>query len=797
MLNRIFAAAFCFIAFLAGLAAPAQAQGKYDELLGPLGDGVSQQLLKGWDAGVQDGWFVLRNEATDESEQSLTTKAGPAPENGRLTSVNISLSAKDDTASIGLLVRNAKDQCLMEVIASATARLFCITDGKYEEIASVPNAAKMDGSDVISMVDIPGAARFYVNGNKIGDLDGVPALGSEIGIMAYDRGTFGLADFSISALDAGGGNTGSGLPPRGGSAGSDTAGNADQAGSDNAAGTGGQDGEGPLPMFGGDNVRIVSVYVGLINSILMHEFGHALIGELQLPSTGPEEDAVDIFSALRVIEPTMYPSGDPDTDKIGIGVAKYAALQWYYSGKLGEQQGAATPWQDEHTADLKRFRNIFCVMYGGNPNIFQDIVSEVGFDERTLGRCEEEFNKQNRAWRTILAPHTRVGPWNPEGMLPADAPGSPIKVSFEASRSRVGNFLGKTLAGPLQGFADELAKSYALPRPFSIVYRDCDELNAWYSPQDASITMCYNLIENLVVMISDVESGTQSGSASGSTPANAGIPDNGTFDAMDELKDMGVPPTSLLFPAPYRGPTPNSHTRATVVTTATVVGALKDEPKLVLVDTSGQDQTLPGAIAVSDAGRDGSVTDSFQGAVSEFLKDKTQGDTSVPIIFFGAGLEDRSSYNAALRAGTLGFKVFWYRGGIEAWTANGLPLKPVESNTEPKSGAATGTQSDNELRFAIYEGVDFYGSDVTKLRADDAPQCLQACLANNQCRAFTMNINPAFKKGPNCFLKDSTGRGEFYEQAISGAFLAPGDDGAFKVGDKTVQPTDIFSSNDK
>ena len=792
MFNRIISVLLPFVLFT-GITAtsPVQAQGKYDDLLGPLGDGVSQQLLKGWQAGVRDGWFVLRNESEAESEQTLTVKAGTAPEDGRLTSVNISLNAKKDTASVGILVQNGEDLCLMEIVASATARLFCVANGKYREVASVPNAAKLDGSDVISMIDIPGAARFYVNGNKIGDLDGEPALGSEIGIMAYDLGTFGLADFSISALQAasdsnGGGNTDSGLPPRGGG----STGKSNSAATEEAG-----DGEGPLPMFGGDNVRIVAVYAGLIDSIFMHEFGHALIGELQLPSTGPEEDAVDIFSALRVIEPTMYPSGDADTDKIGSGAAKYAALQWYYNGKLGEQQGASTPWQDEHTADLKRFRNIFCVMYGGNPAIFEDIVAQVGFSEQTLGRCEEEFNKQNRAWRTILAPHTRVGAWNPDGLLSAEAPGASIKVTFEQSRSRVGNFIATLLAEPLQGFADELAKSYALPRPLSVIYRDCGELNAWYSPKDASITMCYDLIENLAVMISEVESDAPDSGAASPKPAGLDVPANSSFDAMDELKDAGVPPTILLFTAPYRGPTPNSHPRATIVSTAAVVDALKGEPKLILIDTSGKGQTLPGAIVVDDAGRDGSVTDSFQGAMSQFLKDATSDDTSTPIIVFGAGPEDRSSYNAALRAGTLGFKVYWYRGGVEAWAANGLPLKPVGASSEPEAKA--NAQPDDGLRFAVYEGVDFYGSDVAKSRVEDVPQCLQACLANKQCQAFTMNVNPAIKKGPNCFLKDSTGKGEFYEQAISGTFLAPGSDGGFKVGNEVVRPTDIFTGNGK
>jgi rhodanese-related sulfurtransferase len=42
---------------------------------------------------------------------------------------------------------------------------------------------------------------------------------------------------------------------------------------------------------------------------------------------------------------------------------------------------------------------------------------------------------------------------------------------------------------------------------------------------------------------------------------------------------------------------------------------------------------------------------------------------------------DREDADAALRAGTLGWRAYWYRGGMEAWTANGLPTAPVKPAT--------------------------------------------------------------------------------------------------------------------
>ncbi len=75
------------------------------------------------------------------------------------------------------------------------------------------------------------------------------------------------------------------------------------------------------------------------------------------------------------------------------------------------------------------------------------------------------------------------------------------------------------------------------------------------------------------------------------------------------------------------------------------------------------------------AGRDGSVTDGFQQSPGAWLQEQTGGSPDVAIVYFGAGPMDRSSYNAAVRTGNLGYsQVHWYRGGRKAWVVNGLPL---------------------------------------------------------------------------------------------------------------------------
>lgn len=668
--------------FASFIASNLPAHAEFERELGPLASTVSSQIVQGWTGAAQDGWFVLNNQQASGTEQTLVVNAGPAPEAGRVTKVTIALNSSKPSASLGLIASNPANKaiCLMEIVADKSVKLFCMENGQQRNIATIPNIAKLDGTDVIEMVDVPGVTRFLLNGRMIGDVQGSPALGAQIGIMAYDIGMFGIANFNITSegqivptqpiVGRGQGAA----APQTADTGSQPAPKTADNGSQPASGGGVP--SGPLPEFGGDGGRIASVYIGLMRSIFAHEFGHALIGELQLPSTGPEEDAVDIYSALQIVEPTMYPSGDKEVDDMAIGSASYAALQWYYSGKLNEMKGSApSPWQDEHTADLKRFRNMICIMYGGNPKVFSKIADGVQLDERTRFRCSDEFNKQNRAWRKILAPHTRSGEWHPEGEQPANAPGAAIKTVFEPSSSRVGDFYSTKLSPALTSYFDNLSQTYVLPRPITVTFRDCGQLNAWYDPKEGSITMCYDLFEHLAVMISDVETGSsQSGSAGQTT--NASAPDTAAAAGagLDELRDDGVAASMVLFQSPYVGPTPNKHARATVITTVEAVKIIASDRTTLFVDTSGLQETLKNAYSLPDAGRDGSVTDSLQQALDEWLTEKAGGDKSVGVVFFGKGMRDRSSYNAALRAASLGWTTFWYRGGLEAWTANGLPV---------------------------------------------------------------------------------------------------------------------------
>jgi PQQ-dependent catabolism-associated CXXCW motif protein len=73
-----------------------------------------------------------------------------------------------------------------------------------------------------------------------------------------------------------------------------------------------------------------------------------------------------------------------------------------------------------------------------------------------------------------------------------------------------------------------------------------------------------------------------------------------------------------------------------------------------------------------------------QSVLTQLLAKLTGGDKARALVFICASSQCWLSYNAALRAAAAGYeKIYWYRGGIAAWMAAGLPT----SKTAGRSGA--------------------------------------------------------------------------------------------------------------
>jgi TolB-like protein len=150
----------------------------------------------------------------------------------------------------------------------------------------------------------------------------------------------------------------------------------------------------------------------------------------------------------------------------------------------------------------------------------------------------------------------------------------------------------------------------------------------------------------------------------------AGYPDHAAADA-----DFGVPNDDRLHDT-IVGQTPKTAPGATTITMPDLATLLAQQKPLVLDAASPNFwyRSLPGAIGLPGSGLGGELRGPVQDRLRRKLAELTGGDLAKPIVAVGWNSQRFDGRNLALRLVALGYtKVFWYRGGREAWEVAGQP----------------------------------------------------------------------------------------------------------------------------
>jgi len=233
---------------------------------------------------------------------------------------------------------------------------------------------------------------------------------------------------------------------------------------------------GPLHLTDSQKLKAMDFAMHDAVFTLFHESAHLLIGELDLPVLGKEEDAADSFAVVEMLRTI----GDKPER---IATLKDIANDWYYSSLSETADDLAT--YDEHSSDIERANAMVCLMVGADPDDFKATADEFGLDADDEENCVDTYGQAAASWDAELAPHRATGAT------------APITVKYED-------------AGPFQNFADELKKrqilehaaaaigtAYAMPNPLSIIAGQCtgDDLDsgATYDADSHTITYCYQL----------------------------------------------------------------------------------------------------------------------------------------------------------------------------------------------------------------------------------------------------------------------------------------------------------------
>jgi len=141
--------------------------------------------------------------------------------------------------------------------------------------------------------------------------------------------------------------------------------------------------------------------IGISNSVVFHEFGHALIDLYDLPATGREEDAADQLAALML-------AGDSVHQEYAVS----AIEAWGALAVASEKGGVPDDPAGEHSLDSQRYYNAICWLYGSDPQTYQGVVlTDANPDgvlpESRAERCPAEFQQIDKAWSTLLEPYLK------------------------------------------------------------------------------------------------------------------------------------------------------------------------------------------------------------------------------------------------------------------------------------------------------------------------------------------------------------------------------------------------------
>ena len=163
--------------------------------------------------------------------------------------------------------------------------------------------------------------------------------------------------------------------------------------------------------------------------VVLHEMGHALVREFDLPVLGNEETLADAFATYYL---TAYlPERAVEvlsarTRSLMIEASEVRRDEWTTSG--------------EHNSDARRAFQIAALAVAADPEKYRPVAVGVGMSENDMRSAVDYGNEIHRSWRRTLAPL-----WMPKGEASNEA-----RLTYDWDRSFVSNSLSSEMAEALR-----------------------------------------------------------------------------------------------------------------------------------------------------------------------------------------------------------------------------------------------------------------------------------------------------------------------------------------------------------
>jgi hypothetical protein len=222
-----------------------------------------------------------------------------------------------------------------------------------------------------------------------------------------------------------------------------------------------------LPLHAQDATPQEAFVEANILSIFYHELGHAVIDLMEVPIFGQEEDAADVMSVLLV--DWLF---DEET-------AQSLAYDSAFGFINDPSQTEEVAYWDLHGPDEQRFYNHICLFYGANPDEREDLANDLELPEDRAEYCPDEYDQAANSWGAIFDE--------------MDAQTSDEKMVFAAGTGPGAEVINRVLGDEI----DSMNSDLKLPMEITVSVESCGEANAYYDPNEISITFCTEFVDHL------------------------------------------------------------------------------------------------------------------------------------------------------------------------------------------------------------------------------------------------------------------------------------------------------------
>jgi len=222
---------------------------------------------------------------------------------------------------------------------------------------------------------------------------------------------------------------------------------------------------------------------------LLHEFGHAIIRDNQIPLLGLEENSADTLAVMTLI---LVDLERPDAQPSFASLLSLAAVGNYLIWKAGvERDNPEFFYWTTHDLSVRRAARMLCLLYGSDTRRFAWLPERLDMPEVRADTCADEYAVARRATEWVLASYGR------EPETRDEAAATPIEVVYRRSAEPAHAVVADALraSGIVEGTAQFMARRLRFAAPMRVVAKRCGSPNAYWDDEYREIVLCYELVE--------------------------------------------------------------------------------------------------------------------------------------------------------------------------------------------------------------------------------------------------------------------------------------------------------------